>query len=227
MDTLISQYFTNEQASLYLNGFLAIAAWIALRQISIAKSTASNNSRRESIKFATDLVKNYLNDHIKTSNESYDFRKKNSIQYIELPPEVRLIKFTREEASKLVPTAIHSSAEKLSNEIWQKHENLSYLILNEQNSLEAIATPFIAGVADSETGFKSIGISFCNSVETLWFEYTSYRSNATESNYFSNTIALYDIWKSKLEKYKLEEQRKKLEREIAGLNDTDPPLIGV
>lgn len=227
---MILDIFSVELATLYINSLIGIAAWIGLRQLSISKTTASNNSKRESVKFASEIVRTYLDDYIAKNSESFAYKNKNDLKSIKLPDEVRLSKFTREEAQQKVPVMILKEAYKVHKDLYKNNRDFCFMLLNEQNSLEAIAAPFVAGVADSETAFKSIGPSFCHSVESLWFDYvfSRYSGDSTQINtlYFANTIELYNSWKSKLEKFDIETRRNKLDEEMEKVVEKEFPLIG-
>ncbi|MFZ2167727.1 MAG: hypothetical protein WAV50_02540 [Minisyncoccia bacterium] len=220
----ILNYFSIELATLYFNAAIAIAAFLALGQIVVAKETAFNNSKREAVKLATDLVKFYLNDCVDNNRKSLAYKESKNIILAHLP--VRLFFFNMEEVAKKVPKDIIKHSYALHKDIWDNHRELSRHMLDEMNDMEVLSSPFVSGVADSETAFKSIGISFCSSVELLWFEYAFYRSFEEDPNFFSSTISLYNNWKGKMEKRKLEATKLEVEKEIARITSQDVKPIG-
>ena len=138
-----------------------------------------------------------------------------------------MINFTFEEAEAKVSSKILKHAYAQYEEINSNHPILSAYNLDEMNMLEMIANPFVAGVADCDSAFKSIGKSFCFSVESLWFHYISVRLNANRDlNFFSSTIELYDMWKSKIEKNELEFDKFEIDKKLSSIVTRDIKSLG-
>jgi hypothetical protein len=219
------QYFTVEIVSLCINAAIAIAAFLALGQIAVARKTAHDNSRRESIKLALEIINFFLKDFIEVNAKVAKYFMTHNIKQIQLP--VRLTDFSLEEAESLVPKEVMVNAANLSRDIYKNHEELMFLMLDEMNDLEYVSAPFVASVADSDTGFRTIGRSFCHSVESLWFEYLDNKKpGSDECDYYLNTRVLYNRWKSKLEKSELGATKKDLENKLSKIPDDNSRVIG-
>ena len=211
--------------NMYANIALAFAAYLALYQIVVTRSTAVNNSKRESIRLASDLIGQYLGSFVSLTHKSYEYEKNNKL--LTIWPKQRLINFTFEEAEAKVSSKILKHAYAQYEEINSNHPILSAYNLDEMNMLEMIANPFVAGVADCDSAFKSIGKSFCFSVESLWFHYISVRLNANRDlNFFSSTIELYDMWKSKIEKNELEFDKFEIDKKLSSIVTRDIKSLG-
>jgi len=190
-----------------------IATLIALIGIYFTWRIFKLNSKRDSVKLASDMTKYFLTDYIPAATRSYDYMSSKGIELTPLP--VRLIRFTKNELSeKIYPDILKRAGEQYVN-VHTEHNVLSRYNLDGANILEVFATPFIAGVADEETAFSCTGNSFCTSIEDRWLYYAFERSDKRkEHDYYSNTIALYNLWKSRIEKCNLEKSREELDRKI-------------
>ena len=78
------------------------------------------------------------------------------------------------------------------------------------NDLECIALTFTKGIADEEIVFNALAKTYCEIVESLYFFYCNQRSERNVKHYQS-TVDLYNTWKQKLKKVKLEEESKILD----------------
>ena len=97
------------------------------------------------------------------------------------------------------------------------------------NELEAIAAAFVAGVADEETGFKIIGLTFCNSVRQNYDIISFSRDEDVPGGYWHNVVTLYRVWSPRLKQLGLLQQKERLERRIAAAaaGTSSIPPIGV
>lgn len=93
----------------------------------------------------------------------------------------------------------------------QANSELSDRVLFASNKLEAFAMTFVQKLADEQMVFDSIGRSFCNQVETLFFQYCVHRKDSSYTIY-PNTRKLYEIWKNRLECITMSEKRDSIEQ---------------
>ncbi len=202
---------------------IGIAALFALRQISISKKSISVQSRRESIKFATDLVKTYLSDIIALYNKTDEIKEK--LKFLDFEGEINLQHFIIAEVNQ-------------SSEILKKHYHDALLMLDKEksfavaeldvaNAIEAFSTPFIAGVADEKIAFDTIGKTFCDNIKNNYFLYCLARRRPDlERHYYQNTIALYNVWAPRIKKRQLEALKEEVGIEIGSINSKDIKIIG-
>lgn len=191
----ISAYLLVNFISPIAQVIIGIAALIALRQISISKENITTQSRRESIKYATDLVKVYLSEIIPISDQFYHIQLKFGLPTF--MDDIKLKFFTFEELKKSPKPLISHFLQtyklmKNDGEFLTKSTELA-------NTLEAFATPFISGVADEAIAFTAIGRTFCDSIKYGYFTYCIVRQKKLGTNYYENTIALYNLWAPRAE----------------------------
>lgn len=174
---------------------------------------------------STEIISSYLKDYVGVSKKSFDYNQSKKIEIVKTSS--RLVKFNLNEAKKVVPIKILRKAFYQFNDISENHKELDDFFLEQMNTLESLSAPLVSGVADSDSAFNSIGRTFCDSVESLWFNYVFYRSFVTDDcNYFPSTIKLYDIWKSKIEKSDLERKRSDVEEQILKITKQEIKPIG-
>lgn len=94
------------------------------------------------------------------------------------------------------------------------------------NELDTIATAFVTGVADEETGVHAIGTSFCANVE-YFYDLISWHRRGTAEPHFSSTVKLYRIWSRRIEVAELEREKKEIEDKINSTPRDVIPTIGV
>jgi hypothetical protein len=218
-------YFTIELVGLYINAMIAIAAYLALRSISLTKENGLLNSKRESIKLATEMVGFYLDKAVSKSNEAYRYMKDKGIKI--KSPSTRFTKFTYEEMASKEGEKNTQEFIKFYRDIMQNHPQLHKAMLEDRNCMETFAAPFVSKVADNDVAFQSIGKSFCNSVEFYGLFYSAVRrGDGGEYHYYSNTIKLYNIWKSKFELRDLELSRGQIDEEIRSIQINDVRPLG-
>jgi hypothetical protein len=209
--------FTLDLVILYINAALVIAAYLALLQIVVVQKIAKEKSKRESIAFAVEMTRFYLGEFVDVSYNSHNYRLENGISRIKSPIEVD--GFFLEDYSYTVKDSSFSKAHLQLVERSKKHPELSDMDLKEMNMLETFSTPFISGVADSDAGFESVGISFCHSMEGHWYNFSMVRTKENKKvNHYSNATALYSIWKKKLKKHNLDKKAEEIQAKIKELS---------
>lgn len=94
------------------------------------------------------------------------------------------------------------------------------------NQLESIAAFFMSGVADEITGFRVIGRTFCSTVESN-YDLIAFGRKEKACAYWSNIVALYQLWRPRLQKEEIELARNELEKQISSMQDKSISPIGV
>ncbi|MCK9345239.1 MAG: hypothetical protein M0P64_03935 [Candidatus Pacebacteria bacterium] len=219
--------FSVEQLSLFVNIGTFIVALTALSSIKVAKDSIQISAKRDSVKYASDLVKFYLKDFVDASTSTYRYKSNINYKKSEFDTSKGMKEFTIEEFREMYDPAKVKEILSINLEQDRKNVEMLHLTLAERNLLETFSTPFISGVADEEIAFGSVGVSFCHSVENNWVEYCIVRTRKAEQfSYFQNTIKLYNIWNNRIKKFQLENNRADIEAEILRITNIKVKPIG-
>jgi hypothetical protein len=198
----------------YLSGILIlISIIIGLIQLSIAKKTLKINSKRDAATLAANQVDIYMTRVIPLHNKLFHYENKEKIERPKVPvgeftTEALIEKIGQDEYIKVVKERI----------------KLTSLSLATLNSMEAFSVYFMKEVADEEIAFSSVGRTFTESVESLYFDIASCRDK--DSKPFQNTIELYGMWKSKLSKEKLENDKIDLAKQLDAIESISIKPLG-
>lgn len=98
-------------------------------------------------------------------------------------------------------------------------ESLTYLF----NAVEGFAIFFVRGVADEELVFPSLGMTYCNAIESL-SPYIALTRKKVDS--YCDVIELYGLWRTRAKKLGLVGQLKDLTTKIKGIDDRRISPIG-
>lgn len=203
-----------------------VVACKALQQIKVSKDSTKISSDISSAQYTGKLIKDFFNDTmplINTFNKSLDEKS-----YVKFEKNT-LIDFTKEEiikSSKNIQDHFIKSAKTFFTLKESKEKNLSDVI-NAANSIESFANSYINKIANEKIAFTSLGFVLCNVVEKYYFFYCLVRTeNKEKFNYFQNTIDLYNIWSTRIKKYKLESVRSEVDEEILNLKENILNPIG-
>jgi hypothetical protein len=196
---LVRQYL---ELAYFASGIvIAFASIIGLRQLRLLKADIITRNVRAAREKAIEASSRYLTETVTASNKVYfAFKTK------KLPTnyEGDIGDFSLQS----LPTAWHDEAgsARLATDG----------ILDELNSLEIVAAMFTSGVADSETGVKIIGRSFCGAVESRYdlISYCRHREN-TDYDYCGSIVSLYKVWSSKFSSEELAKARKDIDSKMA------------
>ncbi len=94
------------------------------------------------------------------------------------------------------------------------------------NAMEAFSVYFSKGIADDEIGFKSIGLTFCDSVKKYYTLIAGVRKNEDEEHFFHIT-QLYKMWNQRVTKRQLDSQLNIIKKRISDLGNHKIPPIGI
>ncbi|SHG70579.1 hypothetical protein SAMN05444483_12330 [Salegentibacter echinorum] len=184
---------------------LALFAYKALGQIKQTKNQIDESrksrqlsSKRESYKLSAEKCDYFLNNLIPKMNLIYRKLEEENVKFFE-DSEVII-------ANKRITV----------NPDLKKPEDLLKLIddvpiLELFNALESFAVFFVSGVADENIAFLTIGRSYCSTVKT----YLPILIPLSDNNkHFANTLNLFIIWHSRIEKENLEKEKTKIEEKL-------------
>ena len=198
----------------YLSGILIlISIIIGLIQLSIAKKTLKINSERDAATLAAKQIEIYMTRVIPLHNKIFLYEIKEKIER----PEISLGEFDTD-------TLVNKMGKEEYIRISKERIKLTSLTLATLNSMEAFSVYFIKEVADEEIAFSSVGQTFTQSVESLYFDIASCRNK--ESKSFQNLIKLYGIWKNKISKEKLENDKIDLSKQLDAIESVSIKPLG-
>jgi hypothetical protein len=93
------------------------------------------------------------------------------------------------------------------------------------NRFEYFSAAFISGLADEELAFIPLSRLYCEYIEQLYVV-LCYLRRDEDQNSFEYTVKLYNMWKKRLEKMKLEKKKSKLDEEISKIREERIRYIG-
>ena len=176
-----------------------VLAWFQVRAINSSSKLANARLAKEK---AIEASTRYIEKAISITNNEHIFRQEKGYGYF------------RGECGNFSLNTLDKS---------QREEGIKILSSNFQivetlNELELIAAYFVSTVADEEVGFRIIGRSFCVTVKDRYDVITLLSSRSLSQTYWSNIIALYQIWAPKLERGELDISLRSLQEKLASLD---------
>lgn len=191
---------------------IAILGLAGIIQLKLTKKAIIISSKREAAKFAANQIDVYLSHIMPLINQIFDSEKKEKINGIKLK--------TREFNNKAVIEEL--GIEKVAEVFALRMKNPKLKLLN---SIEAFSTYFTKGIADEEIAFSAVGLTFCNTIESLHFDIAICRKKEEEYS-FQNLVSLYEIWSSRLKKEKLSREKDEILNQINKINNDKVNPIG-
>ena len=93
------------------------------------------------------------------------------------------------------------------------------------NMLESIASTFVTGVADEQTGLQIIGRTYCGTLEHNYDVISFARSHSVNS-YYPSIVTLYQVWSPRLTREEIDESKRVLEERASKIAKTKIPSLG-
>lgn len=194
-------------------GVVALSALLVVWQVVVTKQHFVLNSRRESVKYASQLVKSYLEEIIPKQNENADILDSKNFTYWDKP--VDLTEFTRSEMEGVENKELRKHCKYAANFLHTNRKDALFSTVDVANLMESFAVPFVAEVADEKVAFEAIGVTFCKAVNRRYFLYCMVREKEkTSFTYYENTIKLYRLWSARLHHSELENSFLKVQSEL-------------
>jgi hypothetical protein len=188
---------------------LAVFAFLALKQIQVAKQTAKTSSLREAYRLAAEQAHVYATEIIPKLNE-----------LDRLINEKKITLFS--EAKVTVQKGqVRIVRTKAGNELDQIIQILP-LFLETINRMETFALWFTSKVAAESIAYSSVGPSFVRSVQKLLPPIVVSANNQNHEN----LMRLFLLWYERLEKGRLERERSTLEAKLRGMKAEEVVPIG-
>lgn len=192
-----------EILSLISGPVIAVFAFFGLRQIKEArnqvieaKQTRITSAKRDSFRVAADKCTYYFETIIPLIDAIDKEIDSNGIKYFEKS------KVTIENNTIKVDPFYEASD-------FEKIKKMSFVKI--LNPLEGFSLFFTSGVADESIGFLTVGQTYCGSVKKL----LPILAPLAGDKYFKNTLQLFLMWHSRLEKEKLETERQRIDKQLS------------
>jgi len=199
----------------FISGILIlITIVIGLVQLHYTKKTLKTNSKRDAATLAAKQVEIYMNRVIPMQNKLFHFEIKEKLDR----PKLKVEDFNTK-------SLIESLGNEKYLEMITERVKVMPLTLNIFNSMEAFSVYFIKEVADEEIAFSSVGRTFTKSVENLYFDLASCRES-NDSKSFQNLVELYTLWKNRLSKEKLKNDKIELSEQLKAIESISIKPIG-
>jgi hypothetical protein len=193
---------------------LTTVAFYGLRQLRLTKQIATQNAKRESIKFATERCQYFAETIVPAQSKavsSYNQRKftcLNDQRFRIEKGEIVEHNFDKQRIALCEREALSTSS--------------SFVEL--LNYLEAFAIPFVAGVADDELGYQETASAFCEFLAQVMIVIAAFRGHGPR---FESCVKLYECWSARLEAQKLKPLVQSMSEKIKAAEKAKfPPLEG-
>lgn len=188
---------------------LAIFAFLALKQITVAKQNARTASQREAYRIAAEQVKSYANEVIPLLNELDSKIKEKSIEIFS-------------NAEIVVEDSGVRVKNKWSDGDLDKLVEIAPTLVTALNRLEVFALFFTSRVASEQVAYSSIGATYVRSVKTLL---PSFIGLANQNNY-ENILKLFLLWHQRRETERLELEKAEIQKRLQKIEGKKIEAIG-
>lgn len=191
-------------ASILLVGGVALA----YRQLLLIKKDIRTRNQRAAAEKAIEACSSYFREYVGLCNEASDDRTKANLPRYAGP----IGDFTMGS----VPSQLRADCiRRFRLGTW----------VSALNHLELVAAFFVSGVADERTGFRVIGRTFCGTVEHN-YDLIAFSRDKKKAAYWENTVQLYQLWRPRMTKAELDEDRQDIERRLSAISENSIDAIG-
>jgi hypothetical protein len=192
----------------FISGIVvAIAALLGLKQVLLLKTDITTRNKRLSVEKSIEHLDRFAKTVSPLAQKYLQNIRGNGLSFYNGP----IIDFKK-----------IGLKQKSDFELCKKKLDLDPLDL--LNELEVTAAAMVSGLADEKLAFNPLGRSYCDLVEKIYDVICLCRD---EEEYYSNIVALYQLWKPRIDKIDLEKQKQKIDKDLACITDKDIPPIGV
>lgn len=188
---------------------LVVIAYLALSQIKVAKQqieaqreTTRISAKRDSLRVTSEQVAKYGSEIIPLQSALFKKIKSEEVNYF-AKSKVTIA----DNKLSTTPCADKKEIEKLGL--------ITQEFVSTMNSMEGFSVYFTSGVADEEIAFRSISVTFCDSISKLLPLLIPMTDG---ENRFTSTMKLFMIWHTRLQKEDMEKQKANLEEKLKSQN---------
>lgn len=194
---------------------LVFIALFGLRQLTLTKRIFRTTSQINAFKLATEqtdvfinrIMKLHLDLRIKLANNEFIKAMRSNIK---ISGQIIDIKYPTDRTP--IDTLLANGAE----------------IIDLINTLDSFSIPFNVGIASEEIAFSSIGKIYCEYIEELlpFLLGSANRVDLSQDHECKHMLQLYSLWKQRLEKAKLTQEKKKLEEQLSSFTTSPKKALG-
>lgn len=177
---------------------LAIFAYYGLQQITVLKTTAASQAKRDALRLTSEQCAVYADKIISAQNEFNDRLKKLEITWF----EGWTIEIDGQEVSakRTTPSNFHNFME--------------LDIGHHLNQMEAFSVYFVSRLADEAVAYRAVGRTFVRHLDKVM----PFVLIARKDGHFQNMVSLYVMWKARVEAEKLAIDQKKIDSKLSKLH---------
>jgi hypothetical protein len=187
---------------------LALAAFIGLRQLRLAKAAMTLSAKREAYRLTADQLKQY---------------------YVEIIPRINMLHRAIEDKKLTNLNTATFSIRKEEIEVHTPKSGMNDILqvaaefAEVFNSLEAFAVFFTSGVASEEVAFSSLHSTYCNTVR----EFLPYVVTVGTDQAYQHVLKLFLLWNSREKKLELVKDKSRIDQRLAGMPERKIVPLGL
>lgn len=208
---------TLELISLLSAPILAFIAFKALAQVKAARSQvgvmrqqAVTTARRDAIKLAAEQTCRFDQEILPLMEEFHSRRDKAG-------------EYPAFKESKIFINGPNIRVSGNVGDVMTESSKNDRLIFRLANQLERLAIYFATGIADERIAFNPLGKTYCQAAKDLMpFMIPLYQ----QGHYYSNTLALFQIWNTRLDLNDKQKQIASLQEQIGDTQDLTIRIVG-
>jgi len=188
---------------------LALFAFLALKQITVAKQNARTASQREAYRIAAEQVQSYANDIVPLLNDLdrlIDEKKISGFSEAKIEVEKNGIKVKNKWGEGDIDKLIE----------------IAPTLVTTLNRLEVFALFFTSRIAAEQVAYSSIGATYVRSVNKLL---PAFIGLATEKSY-ANILKLFLLWHQRRETERLVQEKAEIQKRLRAIADKKIEPIG-
>lgn len=188
---------------------LALFAFLALKQITVAKQNARTASQREAYRIAAEQVQIYASDIIPLLNDLdrlIDEKKMSGFSDAKIEVEKNGIKVKKKWGEGDIDKLIEIAA----------------TLVTTLNRLEVFALFFTSRIAAEQVAYSSIGVTYVRSVNKLL---PAFIGLADEKSY-ENVLKLFLLWHQRRETERLVQEKAEIQKRLRTMGDKKIEPIG-
>jgi hypothetical protein len=189
---------------------LALFAFFALKQITVAKQASKTASLRDAYRLAAEQANSYATEIVPKLNELDQVLKENDVTFLD-------------DANVIVSQYRVEVERAPGNVDVDKLVAIIPAFMQAINRLETFSLFFTSRVADERIAFSSVGTTFVSSVKPLLPLLVISANNGNHENH----IKLFLLWNHRLETQKLEREKGSIEARLREMKPRELYPIGV
>lgn len=172
-----------------------------LQQIKLMKEDIITRNDRQAIEKSIDYLDRFTTRVVPLIDEYFKKLEENNLKYYDGP------------VYDFIKISIKGNKDKGLEALNKKMELNPLNLLNE---FEIIGAAMFSGLANEKIAFNPLGRTFCQLVEKLYDVIVISRD---KEEYYSNLVALYKLWKPRVDKIDLMNKKEKIDSDLASIKE--------